>query len=197
MGLSTQIPLDVPTRDNIADQRFGKEVCCHKNSLLGVSFRASAQRLTAVCGNKRIRTYSPIKEQIYSLPRLSNCAVFPCCPSFRTVRLFMHLHCPFRASTYYNLNQRADLHGISASAGFDTCMIGVYPRISLGSFGSLVISHLVQHLSMCRNLIGDLSSGNCFFTATPICQPIYKSFTLASTSATMQILLRTGKDSNL
>lgn len=125
VGLSTQLPLYVPTRENIADQRFGKASMLSQNSLLGVSFRTSAQRLTAKCGNKRIRTYSPIKEQIYSLPRLSNCAVFPCCPSFRTVRLFMHLHCPFRASTYHNLNQRADLNGISASAGFDTCMIGV------------------------------------------------------------------------
>lgn len=46
-------------------------------SLLGVSFRTSAQRLTAVRGNKRIRTYSPMKEQIYSLPRLSHYAAFP------------------------------------------------------------------------------------------------------------------------
>lgn len=144
-GLSTQLPLYVPTRENIADQRFGKQA-----KPLGASFRTSAQRLTAKCGNKRIRTYSPIKEQIYSLPRLSYCAVFPYCPSFQTVRLFMHLHCPLCASTYHNLNQRADLNGISASAGVDTCMIGVYPRISLGSFGLLVISHLVQYLSICR-----------------------------------------------
>lgn len=29
------------------------------------------------CGNKRIRTYSALKQQIYSLPRLSNFGVFP------------------------------------------------------------------------------------------------------------------------
>lgn len=78
-----QLPLYIrhgrtsPTNDS------ARQVCCHKTSLLGVSFRTSAQRLTAVCGNKRIRTYSPIKEQIYSLPRLSHYAVFPIKASYQ------------------------------------------------------------------------------------------------------------------
>lgn len=66
------------------------------------------------------------------------------------------------------------------TGGTRTHTIGVYLGLSPSSFLS---EGLLLH-SVCRGntgkLRGDLSCGNFSFTATPLCQPIYKSFTLAS-----------------
>lgn len=66
------------------------------------------------------------------------------------------------------------------TGGTRTHTIGVYLGLSPSSF----LSEGLRLHSVCRGntgkLMGDLSCGNFSFTATPLCQPIYKSFTLAS-----------------
>lgn len=66
------------------------------------------------------------------------------------------------------------------TGGTRTHTIGVYLGLSPSSF----LSEGLRLHSVCRGntgkLRGDLSCGNFSFTATPLCQPIYKSFTLAS-----------------
>ena len=66
------------------------------------------------------------------------------------------------------------------TGGTRTHTIGVFLGLSPSSF---LLEGLRLH-SVCRGntgkLRGDLSCGNFSFTATPLCQPIYKSFTLAS-----------------
>ena len=66
------------------------------------------------------------------------------------------------------------------TGGTRTHTIGVFLGLSPSSF----LPEGLRLHSVCRGntgkLRGDLSCGNFSFTATPLCQPIYKSFTLAS-----------------
>ena len=65
------------------------------------------------------------------------------------------------------------------TGGTRTHTIGVFLGLSPSSF----LSEGLRLHSVCRGntgkLRGDLLCGNFYFTATPLCQPIYKRFTLA------------------
>ena len=66
------------------------------------------------------------------------------------------------------------------TGGTRTHTIGVFLGLSPSSFLPEGLRlHYVCRGNTCK-LRGDLLCGNFSFTATPLCQPIYKSFTLAS-----------------
>lgn len=60
VGLSTQLPLYVPTRENIADQRFGKASMLSQDKPPWSFVPHLCAKATAARGRKRARTFAPL-----------------------------------------------------------------------------------------------------------------------------------------